>query len=69
MSDNTTLLSAPTLTFGKESTRHDFALTYQPQFEFFEHHGHLSSWNHEAGLRWEYKFAPRWTLTLPDEFH
>lgn len=66
--DTTMLLTAPTFTLWKPTPRGDFSLTYEPQFEFFTHYGHLSSWNHEAGLKWGYKITPRWSLEASDQF-
>src|SRR5258706_9526207 len=48
--DSMTLLTAPTFTLRDATPRGDFLLTYDPQFEFFAHNGHMSSWNHTAGL-------------------
>ncbi len=66
--DTTMLLTAPTFTLGKLSTRNDFSMTYQSQLELFTHYGHLSSWNHEAGFNWHHKLAPRWSIDTGNLF-
>ena len=66
--DTTVILTAPTFKLWNPSPRGDFSLTYQPQFELFAHHGHLSSWNHQAGLQGNYKMTPRWSIDFNDLF-
>jgi len=66
--DTTMILTAPTFKLWRPSPRGDLSLTYEPQFELFAHHGHLSSWNHQAGLRGNYKMTPRWSLDASDLF-
>ena len=66
--DTTVILTAPTFTLWRPSPRGDLSLTYQPQFEFFSHNGHLSSWNHQAGFKWGYKITPRWSIAASDQF-
>jgi len=66
--DTTMLLTAPTFTLWEPTPRGNFTLTYEPQFEFFSHYGHLSSWNHQAGFRWDYKMTPRWSIDTSDQF-
>jgi len=66
--DTTVMLTAPTFKLWRPSPRGEFSLTYQPQFELFAHHGHLSSWNHQAGLRGDYKITPRWSIDVTDLF-
>ncbi len=66
--DTTVLFTAPTFTLWKPTPRGDFALTYEPQFEFFAHYGHLSSWNHQAGFKWGYEMTPRWSIAASDQF-
>lgn len=66
--DTTVLLTAPTFTLWQPAPRGDFSLTYEPQFQLFAHHGHLSSWNHQAGFKWGYKMTPRWSIAASDQF-
>jgi len=66
--DTTVFLTAPTFTLGKLSPRNDFSATYDSQFELFTHYGHLSSWNHEAGFKWDYKMTPRWSINTGNLF-
>ena len=66
--DTTMLLTAPTFTLWRPTPRGDLSLTYEPQLQFFGHHGHLSSWNHGAGLRWGYQITPRWSIDATDQF-
>ena len=66
--DTTVLFTAPTFTAWRPTPRGDFSLNYEPQFEFFAHYGHLSSWNHQAGFKWNYKMTPRWSIDANDQF-
>jgi hypothetical protein len=66
--DTTVILTAPTFKLWKPSPRGQLSLTYEPQFELFAHYGHLSSWNHQAGLRGDYKMTPRWSIDVTDLF-
>ena len=66
--DTTVILTAPTFKLWKPSPRGDFSLTYEPQLEFFAHYGHLSSWNHQAGLKGNYQMTPRWSIDATDLF-
>ncbi len=66
--DTVVLLTGPTFTLWKPAPRGDFSLTYEPQFEFFTHYGDLSSWNHQAALKWRYKMTPRLSIDVGDQF-
>ena len=66
--DTTAMLTAPTFKLWRPSPRGDVSLTYEPQFQLFAHHGHLSSWNHQAGLKGNYTATPRWSLDVSDLF-
>ena len=66
--DTTVILTSPTFKLWKPSPRGDIALTYQPQLELFTHYGHLSSWNHQVGLKGNYRLTPRWSVDATDLF-
>jgi len=62
------VLTAPTFTLLKTSPRGDLSLGYRPEFIFFNAHNELNAWNHQAGMRWDYRLSPRMTFEMSDGF-
>ena len=66
--DNVAVLSAPEFTLSKFTSRTEFSLKYQPEFEIFEHNRDLDAWNHSAGLTLTHRLSPRLSFTAGDTF-
>lgn len=63
-----TILTLPTFSMMRTTPRTDFSIFYQPEFQMFSSEQRLDTWNHNAGLRWETDFSPRWSFTANDTF-
>ncbi len=59
MDDTVAILTAPTLFWAKTTRRTEFAVDYQPDFEFFSRSPELNAWNHTSRLRYNYRLNPR----------
>lgn len=68
VSDTTFLLTMPTMTLMKVTPRGDFSVFYLPEFELFATATELNSWNHNAGIRWDYSMTPRFSFSMSDTF-
>jgi hypothetical protein len=68
LDDTVYLFNAPTLSVLKNTHSTDFAVNYQPEFEFFSRHPGQNSWNHRAMLRWRQRLNARWSLEAGDSF-
>src|SRR5579871_1182249 len=63
-----TILTLPTFSITRFSPRNDFNLSYQGEFQMFEGNQRLDSWDHNAGLRWQYDLNARWSVSVNDTF-
>lgn len=48
--------------------RSEFFFAYEPEFEFFEKHDSLNSWNHAVGFRFDYDATRRWRFSTGGSF-
>src|SRR5579885_1623421 len=63
ITDNTSIISGPTMRLYKGGPRGNFDLHYTPEFQLFQNRTDLNSWNHSAGFLTEYRMTERLTIT------
>ena len=68
ITDNTSIISGPTMRLYKGGPRGNFDLHYTPEFQLFQNRTDLNSWNHSAGFLTEYRMTERLTNTTSDSF-
>ena len=68
LDDTITVLTLPTLSWRRTTTRTNFSVDYQPEFELFSQHQDLNAWNHSAALHLSHRINGRLTLEVGDSF-
>jgi hypothetical protein len=69
LDDTAVILTAPRASIIKLMPRTEFNLSYQPEFEWFNRHKELNSWNHGATFFLSHQATARWTLSAVNQFN
>lgn len=68
VSDQSTLVNAPSFAWRRSAHRDRFSVDYQPEFQIFSHHRDLNSWNHLGRVHFTHQISGRITLDAGDYF-
>lgn len=68
VSDQTLMLTMPTLAFQNGSRRHEITATYMPEFELFRTYHDQNAWNHKAMADFTYFPSRKTRFIIGDEY-
>lgn len=68
LNDKVMLLTMPTIGLLNDSSRHEFTLSYKPEFEMFQRTKDQNSWNNNADVNFSYMMTRRLQFMLSDGY-
>jgi hypothetical protein len=68
LDDTVYLLKAPTMAYVNDGPRRNLSVTYQPEFEIFQHNTDQNSWNSNASFDYSHLLSRRWLFNVNEAY-